>query len=79
MIQMDLYHPNILWEVKRCLEIFLKAGSVTATMSRLSEKTDAAIKILSEAGYCFLDMATVHSERDKDAIEELTGIIGEQE
>lgn len=58
MIDLNTYHPNILWEVKRTLEVFLKAGSITATLSRLPDKSVTAINILQDEGFCFLDMST---------------------
>ena len=64
------YSVKLRWEIKRCLEVFLKNGSYTATVSRLEELTLNAIHILLEFGFCRLDMGTVDSAKADDVVAE---------
>lgn len=55
-------------ELKRLLEVFIKGGSLTATLDRLNELEAEAIAILKENGYCVLDTKPIDDLKARDQI-----------
>ena len=52
MITVTEYPVSLRWELKRLLEVFIKGGSLTATLDRLNDVEAEAVAILQAEEYC---------------------------
>lgn len=66
MLKVTELPANLRWELKRLLEIFLKNGSLTATLDRLDEITIKAVRLLEDEGFCTIDTTTVEAAVTSD-------------
>ena len=66
MITVTEYPVSLRWELKRLLEVFIKGGSLTATLDRLIGEEAEAIAILQVEGYCILDLKPIEDLKARD-------------